>query len=243
MEPTYGDYNPASIDGIDTLIARMKTADTARDWSFILNDYISWGNNKIDSSVAIFNLNAATDCPNADTERCQVPWDACYAHKAENMYPQTLPYRRRQEFLWDSLDPDTWAEAFLSIVSRKRSPVTAVRFSEAGDFRNNGDIVRVNRIARLLQPHGIDVYTYSATSYLDWDLATDFTVNQSNDFRDYGDRLFTAVPTESDIPDGAVMCPFDYATKHGVTGDERPKCGECRLCIDDTGPDVYITLH
>jgi len=95
MEPTYGDYDPTSIDGLDELIARMRTASDARDWSFILGDYISWGNNKIDKSVAIFNLNAATDCPNADTDRCQVPWESCYAHKAEGMYPQVLPYRRK----------------------------------------------------------------------------------------------------------------------------------------------------
>jgi len=243
MEPTYGDYDPISIDGLDELIARMRTASDGRDWSFILGDYISWGNNKIDKSVAIFNLNAATDCPNADTDRCQVPWESCYAHKAEGMYPQVLPYRRRQEYLWDSIDPETWAEAFLHIVERKRTPVTAVRFSEAGDFRNDGDIVRVNRIAELLKPHGIDVYTYSATSYLNWELATDFTVNQSNEFTDYGDRLFSAVETMEDIPDDAVMCPFEYAKTQGVKTDDRPKCGECRLCIDDAGPDVYITLH
>jgi len=243
MEPTYGEYETTNIDGLDKLIARMDAAETIRDWSFILADYISWGNNKIDKSVAIFNMNSATDCPNADTERCQVPWESCYAHKAENIYPHALPYRRRQEYLWDSLDPETWAEAFLSIVGRKRSPVTAVRFSEAGDFRSDSDIIRINRIAQILKPHGIDVYTYSASSFLNWDLATDFTINQSNELSDYGDRLFSAVPTKDDIPEGAVMCPFEYAKNNGAKTEDRPKCGECRLCIDDTGPDVYITLH
>ncbi len=243
MEPTYGDYDTSSIDGLDTLIQRMDSANTINDWSFILADYISWGNNKIAKSVAIFNMNSATDCPNADTERCQVPLKACYAHKAENIYPQALPYRRRQEYLWDSIDPDTWAEAFLEIVSRKRSPVTAVRFSEAGDFRSDSDIIRINRIAQILKPHDIDVYTYSASSFLNWDLATDFTINQSNDFSDYGDRLFSAVPTKDDIPEGAVMCPFEYAKTNGVETADRPKCGDCKLCIDKDGPDVYITLH
>ena len=243
MEPTYGEYDATTTDGLETLIARMDNATTTKDWSFILSDYISWGNNKIDKSVAIFNMNSATDCPNADTERCQVPWESCYAHKAENIYKEVLPYRRRQEYLWDSLDPDTWAEAFLQIVSRKRTPVTAIRFSEAGDFRMDSDIVRVNRIAQILKPHGIDVYTYSASSFLNWELATDFTINQSNELADYGDRLFTAVPTVDDIPDGSLMCPFEYAKHAGVATDERPKCGECRLCIDDAGPDVYITLH
>ncbi len=242
MEPTYGDYDVTSVDGIDELMARMKEAGSdVTAWSHILSDYISFGNTKIDKSVAIFNMNSATDCPNADTDNCQVPWDKCYAHKAENMYKQSLPYRRRQEYLWDCLDADTFAKAFLALVGRKRNRVTAVRFSEAGDFRHRGDIVKVNRIAKLIQPAGIDVYTYSASDYLDWSDSEHFTVNQSNDFSEYGDRLYSAVPTREDIPEGAVHCPHDYQKDQGH--DSPVKCGECRLCVNSDGPDVYITLH
>lgn len=244
MEPTRGDYDIESVDGIDTLRERMREADSIRDWSFILSDYISWGNNKIANHVAIFNMNSATDCPNADSTEsdqsetgvCQVPWESCYAHKAENIYPNTLPYRRRQEYLWDCLDADTWARAFLSIVERKRNPVTAVRFSEAGDFRHRGDIVKVNRIAEILSQAGIDTYTYSASHKLDWSESEHFTVNQSNGLADYGDRRFTALPEGSDLPDGMVWCPYD------LTDGER-KCGDCRLCINPEGPDVAIELH
>lgn len=244
MEPTHGDYDINDVAGIDKLRSRMADADSIRDWSFILADYISWGNNKVADSVAIFNMNSATDCPNADTDEdnqsstgvCQVPWSACYAHKAENIYPNTLPYRRRQEYLWDSLDPDTWAKAFLEIVSRKRKPVSAIRFSEAGDFRHESDIIRVNRIAEIVGKEGIDVYTYSASHKLDWSHARHFTVNQSNGLADYGDRRFTALPKESDLPDDMVWCPYDKS-------DGDIKCGECRLCIDKGGPDVAIELH
>jgi len=130
------------------------------------------------------------------------------------------------------MDADTWAKAFNSMVSRKRNDVTAIRFSEAGDFRHKGDIIKVNRIAQLVD---IDVYTYSASDYLDWSEATAFTVNQSNDRRDFGDRLYTAVPTEDDIPEDAVQCAYEGA---------EIKCGDCRMCIDkDFDKDVYITLH
>jgi hypothetical protein len=232
MEPTHGDYEISEVDGIDSLKERMKDADSIRDWSFILSDYISFGNNKIADSVAIFNMNSATDCPNAQTDNCQVPWQDCYAHKAENIYPNTLDYRRRQEYLWDCMDADTWAKAFNSMVSRKRNDVTAIRFSEAGDFRHRGDIIKVNRIAQLVD---FDVYTYSASDYLDWSEATAFTVNQSNERADFGDRLYTAVPTEDDIPEDAVQCAYEGA---------EIKCGDCRMCIDkDFDKDVYITLH
>jgi hypothetical protein len=233
-----------TVDGIDKLRERLASADNDRDLSFILSDYISWGNNKVSKSVGIFNMNSATDCPNAestendqtDTGVCQVPFEDCYAHKAENVYPQTLPYRRRQQYLWDSLSAEEWAGAFKSLVSRKRNSVTAVRFSEAGDFRNEQDIQKVERIAQMLSTDGIDVYTYSASHKLDWSEAENFTVNQSNELADYGDRLFTALPEGSDLPEDTVWCPYDKS-------DGDIKCGECKLCINPEGPDVAIELH
>lgn len=240
---TGSEYDIRNVEGSDTLLDRMKSAETVEDWSFILSDYVSFGNSKISDSVAIFNMNAAEDCPNRESEECQVPWEKCYAHQAEVSYPAVLPYRRRQEYLWDCLDADTFADAFRALVSRKRNDVSAIRFSEAGDFRHRGDIVKVNRIAALLSPD-FDVYTYSASSYLDWSDAEHFTVNQSNDFADYGDRLYAAVEEPSDIPEDGLWCPHDREkSKKGVTSDEAIQCGECRLCIDEGAPDVYITLH
>lgn len=239
-EPTGGEYDIDTVSGIGALRERIREADSVNDWSYILADYISFGNSKVHGKVAVFNMNSATDCPNAKTDNCQVPWESCYAHKAENMYKQTLPYRRRQEYLWDCLDADTWAKAFLELVGRKRNPVDTIRFSEAGDFRHRSDIIKVDRIAELLSPD-FDVYTYSASDYLDWSEAEHFTVNQSNDRREYGDRLYTAVPEAEDIPDDGIHCPHDYQKSKG---DDNPiKCGECRLCIDDSAGDVYITLH
>lgn len=232
MEPTHGDYDVTEVDGIEKLKNSMANAESIKDWSHILKDYISFGNSKISDSVAIFNMNSATDCPNAETDNCQVPFSECYAHKSENIYPNTLDYRRRQEYLWDCLDANTWAKAFKELVSRKRKEVTAVRFSEAGDFRHRGDIIKVDRIAELID---LDVYTYSASDYLDWSEAQNFNVMQSNDRRDYGNNLYTAVPEKEDIPEDAVQCAYEGA---GI------KCGDCRMCIDeDFNKDVYITLH
>lgn len=233
-EPAYDDID--TVEGIDSLKDRLANAENDKDLSFILSDYISWGNNKVSKTVAIYNLNSATDCPNRETDRCQVPFEKCYAHKAENVYPQTLPYRRRQQYLWDSLSAEEWAGAFKSLVSRKRNSVTAVRFSEAGDFRNEQDIQKVERIAQMLSTDGIDVYTYSASHKLDWSEAENFTVNQSNELADYGDRLFTALPEGSDLPEDTVWCPYDKS-------DGDIKCGECKLCINPEGPDVAIELH
>jgi len=159
----YESYDIQAVEGIESLQSRMENADTVRDWSFILKDYIQSGNNKISKTTAIFNMNSAHDCPNRESENCQVPWEDCYAGKAERIYPQSLPYRRRQEYLWDCMTPELWAKAFETLNSRKRKPFTSIRFSEAGDFRHDADIIRVDRIAELLD---VPVYTYSASDYI-----------------------------------------------------------------------------
>jgi hypothetical protein len=244
MKPTHGEYDRESVDGMDELKDRLANADNDRDLSFILSDYISWGNNKVSKKTAIFNMNSATDCPHAETERCQVDFGDCYAHKAENMYKNTLPYRRRQEHLWDALSAEEWAGAFKCLVSRKRNPVECIRFSEAGDFRNQSDIRKVNDIARYMAPDGIDVYTYSASVNLDWSEASWFTVNASNSEHEYGDRHFNARPEGAELPDGEVWCPYSLQQNDGVPAEERRKCGEgCKLCINEDGPDVSVQLH
>jgi hypothetical protein len=232
-------FNIVDVDGMDKLKKRMSEANDAEDWSHILRDYISFGNSKISKKVAIFNMNSATDCPNIGTDHCQVPKNKCYAFQAENRYGNPLDYRRRQEYLWDNMDANLWAKAFQHVVNRMLNDVEAIRFSEAGDFRNNEDIKKVNKISKHLDGI-VDVYTYSASDYLDWSLATEFTVNQSNDKREYGDRRYFAVK-DGEKPDDSVWCPHDYEKRNG--SDNPTKCGDCRLCIDEDGPDVAIPMH
>jgi hypothetical protein len=244
----YERYQIDTVDGIDTLRDRMKSADTVEDWSFILSDYISAGNAKVSKTTAIFNMNSAHDCPNyatrengeSDTGYCQVPKDTCYAAKTETIYNAALPYRRRQEYLWDCITPELWAKAFTCLNERKRNTFDSIRFSEAGDFRSNADIVRVNTIAKMVD---IPVYTYSASHKLNWNLATDFTINASNDRADYGDRRFMALPENKEKPENTVWCPNSLQQNAGVPAEDRIKCGECKLCLNKEGPDVAIHIH
>jgi len=265
MEPTKGDYDINAVEGIDALraeIKRMYDSDNPADVlaDLLLNGhkgssgYLSFGNNKVAKNTGIFNMNSATDCPNADSTEdnqspvgvCQVPWSDCYAHKSENIFKGALPKRRRQEYLWDCVNPETFADALLRVKSRKRSPFKHLRVSESGDFRHNGDIIAWDIIAERVAGE-INVYTYSASHKLSaWDSVEHFTVNQSNNLADYGDRQFSAVPTADDIPENAIFCPFEAATQNGVEGDNRPKCGECEACIKpetEQSRDVYITIH
>lgn len=243
MESDTPEYDINDVSGIDTLRERMKEAgDDITAWSHILSDYVQFGNSKLDKNVAIFNMNSATDCPNIGTDHCQVPKSDCYAFKAENQYPQPLAYRRRQEYLWDSLPAEMWAKAFMEMVGRKRNSVDYLRMSQSGDFRSDSDIIRVNVIAEILSGHGIDTYTYSASDYLNWNLADSFTVNRSNFKSEYGDKAYTAIPADMEptehenLSDNAVQCPYEVS-------DGEIGCGECNLCINPDAPDVYITLH
>lgn len=230
-----------SVSGMNRLLERIKGCRTIEDWSFLLNDYIQWGNNtKVHKSVAVFNMNSATDCVNRSTERCQVDGDECYAVVDEKRYDYVKAYTRRQEYLWDCLDAETWADAFLAIVDRKYTPVSAVKFSQAGDFRHDGDILKVDRIADRLGEEGIPVFTYSASSHLNWDLAEHVTVNQSNSLEEYGDRRYRVVQSHEEIRDDEVRCPFEAQKRQGVPKQNRRQCGQCRLCIDKEGPDVAV---
>jgi hypothetical protein len=237
-QQTTEQYDIDSVDGIDELRDRMCQADDITDWSHILNDYIKFGNNKISDTVAVFNFNSATDCMNRNTEHCQVPDGLCYAFNDEEQYPAPLDYRRRQEYLWDSLDAMSWARAFLKIVDRKRNPVKGIRFSEAGDFRGRHDVIKVDWIAEILAEKDIICYTYSASDWVDWSDRQHFTLNASNDaIDDVADRRYFALPEGDDLPEGAVWCPFDL----GEPGN-RKKCGDCRICLEPEGPDVAIPV-
>jgi hypothetical protein len=266
-EPTRGDYDISEVEGIDSLMSCLKefnefdthkarvefVAELLMNGHDGVSGYLTFGNNKVAKNTGIFNMNSATDCPNADSTEsdqtdtgvCQVPWESCYAHKSENIYKDTLKKRRLQEYMWDNVDAVTFADALLRVKARKRSAFDYLRVSESGDFRHRGDIIKWDVIAERLQGE-IQVYTYSASHKLDWSEAEHFTVNQSNGLADYGDRLFSAMSDAENIPDDAIFCPFEAAAQNGVETDSRPKCGECTACIEpesEQSRDVYITIH
>jgi hypothetical protein len=261
--------------------SRIVAADSIKDWSEIIADYISWGNRKVSGTTAIFNMNSAHGCPNRETQEegesetglCQVPWKMCYARETEKIYENSEHYRNRQEYLWDCIDPETFAEAFMMVVERKikygnlKSPSDVdVRFSESGDFRNNGDIYKADQIARILHSKGISaVYTYSASYKLEgWEKADDLITLQSvsrekaqgvHDNGEYGHKEYNAFTVSEEelesadsvidlAPDGYVWCPHDLEKRQeGISSKEAIQCGDCRLCLEKDGPDIAIPIH
>lgn len=230
------DFDVSQVNGIEQLRQDIRDAEYAvrrvEEWSYLLGDYLSYGNKKIADSVAIFNVGAAHDCPNLGTKYCQVDEEDCYAVRSENNYPQPLDYRRRQEIIWAHLDAGTFAKAFRKHYERKRTEVSAIRLNESGDFNSRHDLLKADEIARRLSDI-VDVYTYSASAWLPWEEADNLVVNRSNDLVEFGARRFEVVDSVEDIPEGGIRCPHDQS-------DGEIKCGECRLCIDTDAPNVYV---
>ena len=230
------DFDVETIPEIDTLRQRIRDAtyatDPVEEWSYILGDHISYGNKKLADHIAIFNMRSAHDCPNLGTNYCQVDAEDCYAVRSEDNYPQPLSYRRRQQIIWGYLDATTWARAFRRHYERKQTPVSTIRFNESGDFQSRHDLFKLDEIARQLEDI-VDVYTYSASSWLPWEEVEHFVLNRSNDRREFGDRRFEVVDSVDEIPDGGIRCPHDQS-------DGEIHCGDCRLCLDADAPNVYV---
>ncbi|QIO25593.1 hypothetical protein [Haloarcula sp. JP-L23] len=114
------------IGGLDELQARMRECETIRDWSFLLNDYIQWGNNtKVSKYVGIFNLGAADDCPNRWTERRQVGGDECYAVQDERQYDYVLDYMAGKSTSGTVWTPGPSPTRPSSVASDNRRPASA----------------------------------------------------------------------------------------------------------------------
>ena len=185
---------------------------------------VSWGNHKIGRDTLTLNICSATDCPSRRLGLCQLCQSGtrCYALKAERQYPAVLPYRRRQEHIWDRLPAAEIASQLSAIVKRKSRPIRYLRFSEAGDFRTQADVDKMCSAALLLPD--LVVYGYTARRDLDFTRCPDNMVVQGSGFMIH--NQFTAVqhPT-ADRP----ICPGN--------------CRLCALCKKRRGLDIQVVYH
>lgn len=235
----YPGFDVEQVNKIHELRQAIRDAEyatnPAQEYSYLIGDLITMGNYKLGDSVAIFNAGgAAVDCPNLDTKHCQVSDSQCYAVETEQFRITSRDARRREQIVFDHIDPVTFARAFRRWYDRKRNPVTALRINESGDFSHRGQIIKLAEISRRLDDI-VNVYTYSASEYLPWDEETgdELTVNRSNDLLEFGARRFEVVQSPDEIPAGGTRCPHDLS--------EDIKCGDpCQLCIKQDAEDVYV---
>lgn len=221
----------------DRLVGGIRSATSVRDWARLLSNHIRFGNRKMQHRIAIFNVGSATECPNLNTEHCQVPDGACYAKRDEHLFPHTLFFRRRQGYLWDCLDADTFADAFIELVERKQKPVDYLRFNESGDIRHREDVIRINNVARRVAEVGVTTFTYTASDFVDLPTGDErhAVINGSNADVTGADQRFIVVDSPEEIPDDGYRCPFP---------EKGTQCGECLACLHAGGSgDVYEVLR
>jgi len=129
--------------------------------------FLSNGNLKIGSDTWILNMGPAESCPSKHLNMCQLEDPKkCYALKAERLYPNVLPYRRRQREIWKHSSPAELSAALTSILERKRvGNIKYLRFPEAGDFESQADVDKMMELAKLLD---LTVYGYTARKDLDY---------------------------------------------------------------------------
>ena len=190
-----------------------------------LKDLLSFGNSKVGNDTAIFNMNPAFSCPSEKLNLCEHA-KYCYAKKAERIYPQTLPYRERQETYWDSIDVKTFVEEFTTAIKKKKTTIKYLRFSESGDFKSQADVDKLSAIAEELKDIVV-VYTYTARKDLDYtNISENLVVNGSGFMVS---NNFYIINKKGDETAKSLVC--------------NGSCIECRLCKMAKGRNIAVIKH
>lgn len=195
----------------------------------------SLGNRKIPTTTLIFNMGSATTCPSDKLGLCPLGGmngdGSCYALKAEcGIYPDTLPYRHRQEDMWLNSSAEDIAQAINSIIKR-RPYIDAIRVNESGDFHSMDCVKKLSKVASLVKvpvysyTHRLDLFTESTTKKLHKNLTMNFSEEMSfnhdhNEFR-VEDTIDSAVDS--------IPCPMD--------------CKMCSMCSSRNKRVISVPRH
>jgi len=184
---------------------------------------ISNGNKKIGKDTFILNMTSATDRPAKRRGLCAIT-GICYAMKAERQYPACLPFRRAQDVEFHAITANEIAKSIITRAAGKRVKIKYLRFSEAGDFKNQRDVTKMSKIAEMLEPAGIRVYGYTARRDLKFDkIHKNMIVNGSGFMVS---NNFEAVP---EAKPGDVVCPGN--------------CRTCHMCKSKKGLNIKVMYH
>lgn len=194
----------------------------------------TFGNNKLPTSTLIFNMGTAARCPSRELGLCETIncGIKCYALKAEQQYKNAVPqYRTRQEIAWKEMSAIEIANKFINAIKRKRSPTTAIRFNESGDFWSQDCVSKLNDITKIVQKEypELRVYGYSARRDLDFKLrGIKFIIKASSG--DFGNNGSTCVVDKYEtVPSGYIKCPGS--------------CKTCSICSQPTKINVAFLRH
>jgi len=192
-------------------------------------NFLSFGNRWLPETTAIWNFGSATNCPAEAKGKCKIA-DICYAKRTEKRWWNTYFYRERQTKVFDSSSPRELADAMLVAMRAQKQRVKMLRFSEAGDFRDQADIDKFTKVTKVLYENNIKVYGYAADPDLDYSRLMKYaTVNGTGFMATNEVRI---VDQYSDDPT-TIKCP---TAEHG-------KCLKCSACAYANGRIIEIPKH
>lgn len=182
-------------------------------------------------------MGPAETCPAKQLGFCKVG-NKCYAAKAERLYPNVAPYRRRQYNYWRDSGAPTIAAAFDILLRRIRVPIKYLRFNESGDFFSQADVQKLSLLAEFLKKeHGIQTYGYTARQDLNFE-DVNFLVKGSS--HGHGNNGRTIVLKKHLIKDHLST----------LSENERPNwkvcpmsCKACDICKTKTGMNIIFPMH
>lgn len=200
---------------------------------------LSNGNLKLGNDTIILNMGSAADCPSKTLGHCKVCRE-CYAAKAERLYPQVLPFRKRQARYWLSTTKEQNAADLIGALSvgRRAERIKWFRINESGDFWSQDCVDKLDYIAAVLKKRfGIRTYGYTARKDLDFGrLSSSIALRGSGHFNaPHGSTTVLRLPKNSknrtiDI-DGKrySICPMD--------------CRVCNRCKTRRQLNIVFPLH
>lgn len=188
-----------------------------------IDSLLSFGNTKLPKTTMIFNITSATNCPSKVLGLCKV-CDVCYAVKSEKLWKTVLPYRTRQSMYWGLYSAEKIYMDIKAVLKRKRLKITAFRINEAGDFRDQEDVSKLDYISqRLKKEFGIVTYCYTARSDLDFS-GVSFIVKGSGHKQKNGQTI--VIRKGEKVPKRYIVCPAN--------------CKVCSLCQKTTGNIAFF---
>jgi len=197
------------------------------------------GNKKLPQSTFVVNMNSATDCPSAKLGLCEMGCKGdgtCYAIKPEIQYPDCLPARRTDEKVWDASKPADMATILLKASKRARiHKMKEFRFSEAGDFKTQGDIDKMATLCKELKANGVICYGYTAR----------------NPLKDpEGPMNFSELMEVASVNGSGFMLTNNFEKFDGVTKTEEDfdeicygDCNLCNFCYTLEGKNIGVPAH
>lgn len=160
---------------------------------------VAFGNKKVPETTMIANTTSWFLCPGRLHEFCELR-EECY-DKYREVMGSVCKSRLSHDLWWRENDAETIAEFYILSIKAENmkgglyDQVNLVRFQEVGDFRWQGDLLKMRDVSNLIYEElGINSYTYTHNQKLNFDIDRPHLIINGSGFM--VDNQFTVVPPE-----------------------------------------------